>query len=385
MSISALITPEVLKWARTSAKYSIEEVAQIQGFTKEKLIRWESGESRPTVKQLEKLAKQYNRPISVFYLPKPPYDFTPLRDFRKGENYKNSQALLYIIREITEKQKWMSSFLQSIGHNSLPFVGKFNINSEYKEVANYIKEYFGFQDFNWKNNLQEVMFALESKGLFISRSSNFHSKMILNVEEVRGLAIVDKYAPFIFINSRDAPVAQLFTLFHEVAHISIDSEGISNIDSIDYQSDLENKYDKAEILCNRIASEILIPEEEVKNQIKLISKVDNNFIDQYSNSKGISRLAVATKLMNLKYISKETYNSLIKKYRIEYENSLKKTNSEDKKRKPNWYYLQRSRNSINFSKIVMSGFYVGNISGVEASSLLGVKVSNFKKYIKYLS
>ncbi|EMN93764.1 DNA-binding helix-turn-helix protein, partial [Leptospira interrogans serovar Medanensis str. UT053] len=116
MSISALITPEVLKWARTSAKYSIEEVAQIQGFTKEKLIRWESGESRPTVKQLEKLAKQYNRPISVFYLPKPPYDFTPLRDFRKGENYKNSQALLYIIREITEKQKWMSSFLQSIGH-----------------------------------------------------------------------------------------------------------------------------------------------------------------------------------------------------------------------------------------------------------------------------
>ncbi|WP_025184828.1 hypothetical protein, partial [Leptospira interrogans] len=146
-----------------------------------------------------------------------------------------------------------------------------------------------------------------------------------------------------------------------------------------------NKYDKAEILCNRIASEILIPEEEVKNQIKLISKVDNNFIDQYSNSKGISRLAVATKLMNLKYISKETYNSLIKKYRIEYENSLKKTNSEDKKRKPNWYYLQRSRNSINFSKIVMSGFYVGNISGVEASSLLGVKVSNFKKYIKYLS
>ena len=52
----ALITPEVLKWARMSLEMTIEYAAQKIGIKEKKLESWENGSLKPTIKQLEKMA-----------------------------------------------------------------------------------------------------------------------------------------------------------------------------------------------------------------------------------------------------------------------------------------------------------------------------------------
>lgn len=104
MAEKAYITPKVLKWARESAKITLEVAASKVDKTVEQLNEWEEGISYPTIKQAEKLAKSYKRPFALFFLPEIPNDFQPLQDFRKSDSKELTTGSVFIIREIQQKQ-----------------------------------------------------------------------------------------------------------------------------------------------------------------------------------------------------------------------------------------------------------------------------------------
>ena len=82
-SVKALITPEVLKWARERRmKLEIDYAAKKLKIDPERLEAWENGTEQPTFAQLKKIAKLYKTHISIFYLSEPPIDFQPLTDYR---------------------------------------------------------------------------------------------------------------------------------------------------------------------------------------------------------------------------------------------------------------------------------------------------------------
>ena len=74
--VEALITPALLRWGRETAGYDVETASAKASVKPEALESWESGQARPSIPQLRKLAKLYKRPIAVFYLPEPPQGFT---------------------------------------------------------------------------------------------------------------------------------------------------------------------------------------------------------------------------------------------------------------------------------------------------------------------
>src|SRR5437667_197854 len=82
-SIPALVKPALLIWAREKAGFQHEDAADKAGVAKQTLQSWERGEDRPTIAQLRKLGEVYKRPIAVFFLPAPPKDFDPQREFRR--------------------------------------------------------------------------------------------------------------------------------------------------------------------------------------------------------------------------------------------------------------------------------------------------------------
>ena len=71
-SIPALVNPAVLIWARQESGYPTETVARRLNVKPERLLAWERGQLKPTVRQARGLAKLYHRPLGVFFLPQTP-------------------------------------------------------------------------------------------------------------------------------------------------------------------------------------------------------------------------------------------------------------------------------------------------------------------------
>lgn len=384
MADKAYITPNVLKWARESARISVEVAARKLNVAPMKLIQWESGEENPTITQAKNLASFYKRPFALLFLPEIPRDFQPLQDFRTATNGELSTATIFILREIQQKQTWISEFYQESNEKPLPFVGKFSIRSEPQVVAKDILDTLQINPANYKtdNPIREWIDKAEASGVFISRTSFIHSYLKLNSEEFQGFAIADSYAPFVFINSDDWDAPQLFTLVHELAHIWIAESGISG--EIDSQVQRHDKFHPVEKFCNEVAANALMPESIMK---KVSEEILNSETEIYKFTKklGVSSFALLVRTLNLNLISSEHYQHLKNKANIHFnafvkrEEEKKANTKKERKGGPNYYLLALNKNSRLFTQIVLDGFKGGRIGSTQASGLLNVKINNFSK------
>ena len=75
------IRPELLTWARERAGYDQEALAQ----RFPKLVAWEQGTVKPTLKQLEDFARATHTPVGFLFLSEPPVERVPIPDFRTVE------------------------------------------------------------------------------------------------------------------------------------------------------------------------------------------------------------------------------------------------------------------------------------------------------------
>jgi Zn-dependent peptidase ImmA (M78 family)/DNA-binding XRE family transcriptional regulator len=384
MAERAFITPKVFKWARESAKMSEDVAASKVAVTVEKFKEWEVGQSQPTIRQAQTLAKAYRRPFALFFLPDIPSDFKPLQDFRKKGSKDLSTSSIFIIREIQQKQAWISEVNEDNNEDIIPFVGKFSQQDNPIEIANDILDTLKIKplDYKSKNPILEWIDKAETNGVFISRTSFIHSKLKLDSEELQGFAIADKFAPFIFINSDDWNAPQLFTLVHELAHIWINKTGISN--EIEPVIKDKDKYNPVELFCNEVAANALMPAEYI-NQIE--KKTFNNAREVFKIAKdfGVSSFALIVRALNLNLISFEAYKRLKTQAEIDFKEFLKREEEKKEKQKakakdsPIYYPLTINRNGRLFTQTVLDAYRGGYIEPTLASNLLNVKVNNFSK------
>ena len=386
MAERAYITPKVLKWARESARITEEVAAGKVNVGLEKLQAWEQGTEFPTIRQAQKLAKTYKRPFALFFLPEIPKDFHPLQDFRKSDSKPLTTGSIFIIREIQQKQAWISSVNEQNNEPAIPFVGRFSINDNPILVANNILSTLGIDPSNYgaKSPIREWIDKAESNGIFISRTSFIHSRLRLDSEELQGFAIADRHAPFVFINSDDWDAPQLFTLVHELAHIWIAATGISNeIDPNNLQE--FNKVHPVERFCNVVAANALIPEEFIRSVDSAVFKKASD-VFAVSRKFGVSSFAFLVRAFSLKIISLDRYNSLKREADAEFklfvqreEERRQKQKEKDKPGGPNYYLLQLNKNSRLFTQTVLDAFRGGIIEPTQASVLLNVQINNFQK------
>lgn len=385
MADKAFITPNILKWARESARMTEEIAAAKVNVTVEKLKGWEEGNSQPTIKQAQTLAKAYKRPFALFFLPEVPRDFQPLQDFRKKESKALTTSSVFIIREIQQKQAWISDVYSDNNEEKLPFVGRFTINSNPQQVANDILSTLRIEPnaYNTDNPIKEWIDAAETNGIFVSRTSFIHSRLKLDSDELQGFAIADSYAPFVFVNSDDWNAPQLFTLVHELAHIWIAETGISN--EVEPEIKHKDKFHPVELFCNEVAANVLMPSD-------LILNLDAN---SFQNSKeafkvakqlGVSSFALLVRALNLNIISLPTYQKLKKQADVDYADFLKREAEKKAKQKdkekaggPNYFLLQLNRNGKLFTQAVLDAFRGGFIEPTLASNLLNIQVNKFQK------
>jgi len=385
MADKANITPNVLKWARESARMTEETASSKVSVSIDKIKEWEKGISQPTIRQAQTLAKTYKRPFALFFLPEIPRDFQPLQDFRKKDSKVLSTASVFIIREIQQKQSWISDVNEENNENKIPFVGRYSIKDNPITVANNILETLEIIPSKYKtdNPIKEWIDKAESKGIFISRTSFIHTRLKLDSEEIQGFTIADPFAPFVFINSDDWNAPQLFTLVHELAHIWIAESGISN--EIEPEIKQKDKFNPIELFCNEVAANALIPENLIRS---LDKSTFNNSKEVFKAAKifGVSSFAFIVRALNLGIIIISDYQKLKREADKDFDAFLlreaeKKAKQKEKEKPggPNYFLLQLNRNSRLFTQKVLDAFRSGFIEPTQASSLLNVQVNKFQK------
>lgn len=350
----------------------------------DKLKSWEDGTELPTIRQAQTLAQAYKRPFALLFLPDVPRDFQPLQDFRKSGAKELTTSSIFIIREIQQKQAWISEVYAENQEEKLPFIGRFSIYDRPQAVAQDMLGTLGIQAANYKsqNPIREWIDAAEKNGIFVSRTSFIHSRLKLDSDELQGFAIADAHAPFVFVNSDDWNAPQLFTLVHELAHLWIAETGISN--ELEPELTHKGKFHPVELFCNEVAAHALMPEEMVSG-FGATAFQSSKEIFRLAKQFGVSAFALLVRAFNLRLIGLSTYQELKKQAEVDFQEFLRKEEAkrirqkEAKKNSPLYYPTTIGRNGRLFIQVVLDAYRGGAIAPSLASSLLNVQINKFAK------
>lgn len=378
----ALIKPELLRWARERSRLAPDSLARNVRVKPEQLESWEKGETYPTFRQVQNLARVLRVPLGYLFLSSPPEEKPALPDLRTVSNVEFntfSVDFLDLLNDVLRKQQWYREYLRDEGAQPLGFVGRFNLTDTPEQVAEDIRYTLDVsktlrqEAINWEDFLRKLIRNAETKNILVLRSgvvgNNPHRK--LSVDEFRGFAISDDLAPLIFLNGRDAKAAQIFTLAHELAHLWLGESGISNPD-IGRPSRDTNK--QIEPFCNHVAAELLVPQDQFLIDWHGGISLEEN-LRKLVHHYRVSSLVILRRAYDLDMISRDDY---VEKYKREMENQKTREGRQSEESGGDFYATLFARNSTRLTNAIVSAAFEGRLLYRDAARFLGVKVKTLE-------
>ena len=389
------LNPEIFRWARETAGLTLEQAAQKLGIgpargleAPDRLAAIESGENPPTRPQLEKMANIYRRPLLIFYLPGIPPQGSRGKDFRKLSvtiSPTDDGFVDAVVRDISVRQTLVKASIEAAGEvRPLSFIRSMSHGQGVRATAASIEETLGFsrETFRSKPHSKESFAYLRGLagkcGIFILLIDNlgsWHSK--INLESFRGFAIADNVAPFVAVNANDSPNAWSFTLIHELAHLWIGETGISGGR---YRFSIEK-------FCNDVASEILLPADEIAT---IVITKDTPFddaiaqIDNFARPRKVSRTMVAYRLHLAGSYDFNHFQRFEEHYRKTFANyrEREKIRNAEKDGGPNYFIVRRHRVGEPLIRFVEQMMHDGYLSTTKAAKTLGVGAHNVHRLLE---
>jgi Zn-dependent peptidase ImmA (M78 family)/transcriptional regulator with XRE-family HTH domain len=372
------INPKVLEWARIRSGQSLDDVAAAFGKDLEVIRAWESGESAPTYVQLEKLAYTvYKRPIAIFFFPTVPEEIDPEHSFRTLPETEIEELGADTRHKVREARAMQLSLAELAGANPSSKQLLKDISAKGSEgipdFASSIREYLGVPlavQKNWKSvedALKTWRAAIEDAGIFVFKDS-FKQK------DVFGFSLYDSAFPVIFINNSSASTRQLFTLFHELAHLVVHESGVTKRDDR-YIEKLQGRAHQIEVFCNRLAAELLVPSADFKAALQGYPNRDEQAVTDLARTYKVSREVILRRMLDMGLVSKSRYEHDVKKWADDYEAKLK-ADAQAGKKGGNYYATQASYLGEKYLSLAFSSYYRGKISVEQLADYLNVSVKN---------
>ena len=372
------VKESLLHWAMERSGKSAEELAKMQGMRKIK--EWMSGDLKPTLRQLEKFATATSTPFGYLFLSDPPKEQLSIPHFRTLTNdtpAKPSPDLIDTVRAMERRQDWMREYLKDMEAEPLEFVNSAKQTDPAKHTASKIRGVLGLTE-NWAASYPdwevaqvELRRRIEDAGIIVSVTgvvgSNVHRK--LNPNEFCGFVLVDNHAPFIFVNNADSKGAQVFTLAHELAHVWLGSSAVFDL----YR--LAPAKDDIEIMCNRIAAELLVPEEEMRRSWNKFAETSDPYKKASRHFK-VSRIVIARRALDTNRIDQEAFNEFYSRYEKQ---EQPRRQQDDSKSGGDFYSTTKLRLGKKFADSAITAVDEGKILYREAYRLTGLKSESFDR------
>ena len=209
------LAPEVLKWARERASIGVEDLANKIQIKSKSVEEWERT-GRISRSQAEKLARHTHTPFGYLFMKKPIREDLPIVDFRtRGDNSRQrrpSPSLLSAIYSMQRRRDWMRDHMIEYGMEPPEFVGLYSKGgSSAGEIANGIREALGLEpewsaEYNtWELAFSHLLESIDGAGVMwtVTGIVGSNTRHKLNPDEFQGFALVDDYAPLVFVNGAD--------------------------------------------------------------------------------------------------------------------------------------------------------------------------------------
>ena len=369
------LQPNVLRWARERADLTTDELARKVNLKAERVQEWESS-GAISMTWAERLADVTHSPLGFLFLSLPPYETLPIGDFRTraGDTPLNpSLELLETVYAMQHRSEWMREELIDTGAEPVQLVGAFQPGASTADAADSMRSTLGLAK-DWATSAQSWSDATEllrdqaqAAGILMVFNGvvrNDTSRK-LNPSEFQGFALVDEYAPLIFVNNADYKAAQMFTIAHELAHLFVGEGGVSAIESL-----LPTDH-HIEILCDRIAAEFLVPEAELRSFWPNVSDRADCY-QQTARHFKVSRVVTARRALDLNLIDRAAF------FDFYAQNKTQGNRNQQTSPGGNFWNTQRWRIGVRFATAVVRAVRAGRLSHREAYALTGLRGSTFE-------
>lgn len=383
MAVTYTVSSDVLTWMLNQARNNVVASKYI-----ESLEAWKAGIKKPTFNQIQTVSNGIHVPLGYFFLSQAPIENIPLMEYRTIPNAEQcipSRELIDTIDDMEQIIDWTREYLVTNGNDVNHLVGKVKGKTDVQEIVAFIRHSLGLKE-NWfegvensRDYFKRLRERISEAGVLVMMNgivkNNTHRP--LELSEFRAFAIIDDYAPLIFINASDSPNGRLFSLLHEFTHICL---GINNLYNADYTRTVG--LNKIDALCNAVAAEILVPEKIFHDSwvaYKNTITEEKVIIDKLSAYFKCSSIVIARKALENNYISKSLYD-LISKATVNKYIEQKSKN----KGGGNYYLTMGTRLDKRFFNLIFDSVSQGNTGFTEAFRLTNTNRNTFNQVAEAL-
>jgi Zn-dependent peptidase ImmA (M78 family) len=375
-SVEIELQPAVLRWARERSRLEQDELARKIPVKVERVQAWEET-GRISLAQVGKLAAKTYTPEGFLFLTFVPEERLEIPDLRTvgDQPIQPSPDLIETVQAMQRRQAWMHDEAVEQGAQPLSFVGSASVSDPVEDVAASMRETLelasGWADQvpSWVEALRLLRLQIDVAGVLVVSNgvvgNNTYRK--LDRDEFGGFALVDSYAPLIFVNAADYKARQMFTLAHELAHVWLDASGVSNPDL----GDIDTPRPEVEQRCNAVAAEFLIPASELSALWAGLSDTERRF-DLIARRFKTSRVVAARRALDLQLITRTAFFEFWEAYLAEERTAAQSTSDGG-----DFWNTQGVRIGRRFSHAVVNAVQEGRLLYQDAYELTGLRGPTF--------
>ena len=379
------VTPAVLRWARESAGYTVDEAAIVVNDEPKLLRAWESGRAKPNLTMARRLSALYRRPMATFLLPEPPTEPKIPADFRAGvAGSRLGRDVRLSIRRAQRVQLAASELFEALDIAPTLFIGS-DVQLNPAAAAAAVRQRLPFtvgDQAAWSDGheaLRNWREAFGAMGVIV-----LQAKMPL--DEIRGFSLATPGPPTVVLNLADVVTARIFTLFHELAHTMVGSGGLCLPES---QLSRRSGTPKEEKFCNDFAGNLLVPSHQLESdpaaiQISKSGPLSNDAkLARLSARFKVSQQVIWFRLHQVGLVSQDVYRE---KWAI-WANRTYAPPSRDADRAPQISAARRSlfENGRPFVATVLEAFDRGLVGVTDVVDWLDIRVKDIPKVEKLLT
>jgi len=312
-TVNVNIQPAIISWA-------LSQTSEEKLGTKlvDNIKHWLDGTKSPTFNQIEDFSKKSYIPLGYFFLQTPPIEQISLLEYRTLDSIQltnPSRNLIDTIHDMEAVQEWMVNYRKEWNYDTISIVGSLKGITDISVIADTIRKDLGL-NIEWYKDcgnpseaFNKVRGLLEECGIVVMMNGivGKNTHRALDVNEFRAFAMVNEWAPLIFINGADSAGGRLFSLFHELVHLWIGENDLYN--DTKYSA---NGIKPIEVTCNAVAGALMVP------KTVFLEKWNNNTNDDiHEKIKELARMfrcsssVIARRALDNKKIDQNVYNMVI--------------------------------------------------------------------------